>query len=110
VEESLGAHPDLKFDPENIWWKRHLKLVREAVELSQGDFMVNIPDLVESLDIVASMRGAQEMCMALFDEPEAVHKFVDQVDNLYFNYYDPMYDLVKLPDGTSSFACFNILY
>jgi hypothetical protein len=42
------------------------------------------------------------------DIPEIIKDYVNQLDNLYFKYYDPLYDLVKLSDGSSSYTAFDI--
>lgn len=98
----------LKYDPENYWWQRHRQAIARAVELAQGEFLVNIPDLIENLDILAAMRGAQNLCFDLIDQPDIVKEYLDQLDDLYFKYYHPLYELVKTPDGGSSYTVFSI--
>ena len=98
----------LKYDPNNRWWVRHLSLIREAVRLSGGDFAVNIPDLIENIDILAAMRGPQNFCYDLMDEPELAEQLVAQVDDLYRVYYDAMHEAIRLPDGGSSYTAFSI--
>lgn len=98
----------LKYDPENYWWKRHQELIRKAKEIAGDSFLVNIPDIIENLDILSAMRGAQDMCFDLIDQPELVKCYIDQVDELYFKYYDPIYEIVKDKDGGSSYTIFQI--
>ena len=99
----------IKYDPENKWFLRHTDMLRTAVELARGDFPVGIPDIVENLDIVSALRGPQNLCYDLIDMPHAVHDAVKKIDDLYFKYYDAMYDIVKFMDGCSAFAAFNVL-
>lgn len=98
----------LHYDPENYWLKLHLSLISKAHDLANGDFLVNIPDIVENADILAAMRGPQEFCYDLVDEPELMKSYIKQVDDLYFKYYDAMYDIVKCEDGSCSYTAFNI--
>lgn len=98
----------LMYDPDNYWWKRHLELVQRGQELSCGDFLVNIPDIMESIDILSALRGPQQFCYDLLDEPEVVKDYIRQIDALYFIYYDAMYDIVKGEDNSSSFTTFQI--
>lgn len=98
----------LKYDENNYWWKLHLELIRKAKELAKDDFLVNIPDIIESIDILASLRGAQNLIYDLIDTPEIVKEYIKQIDELYFKYYDAMYEIVKDSDGGSSYTVFSI--
>ena len=108
VQEGFNSWGRLYFDQENLWWRKHFELIRSAKELSQDDFLVNIPDIVENIDILAAMRGSQELCYDLVDEPNLVKDYIEQVDELYFLYYDRIYEMVKGRDGSSSYTAFNI--
>ena len=102
------THPSFKFDTKNLWWKKHYEMISKLQEMSQGDFLVTIPDLIENVDILSAMRGPQAFCYDLIDEPEAVKKFINQVDDLYFKYYDAFYDVIKGQDGSISFTAFKV--
>ncbi len=106
--DDLESCEDLKFDPENYWWKTHLDMIKRGRALSRNEFLINIPDLVEGLDILSAMRGPQNLCYDLMDVPERVKYFVEQLDDLYFKYYDPMYDALKDDEGASSFTAFHV--
>jgi len=98
----------LKYDPESYWLKKHLDAVRRGQELANDDFLVNIPDIVENLDILSAMRGPQNLCFDIMDEPELVKLYVAQIDELYFKYYDQFYDIIKGKDDSSSYTAFSI--
>ncbi|MEI6602079.1 MAG: trimethylamine corrinoid protein 2 [Clostridia bacterium] len=106
--EDWSTTPPFRYDPENPWWKRHLALITRLKELAQGEFLVTIPDIIENVDILSAMRGPQAFCYDMIDEPDLIHSFVNQVDDLYFTYYDAMYDIIKGTDGSSSYTAFNI--
>lgn len=97
-----------RYDGQNPWWIRHLALIRQAKALSRGDFLVNIPDLIENIDILAAMRGPQALCYDLMDRPRWAADFIGRLDDLYFSYYDAMYDAVRAPDGSSSYTAFQL--
>lgn len=103
-----ATHPRLRYDPDNVWWTRHLGMIRRAVALSRGEFLVCIPDLIESVDILAALRGPQAFCYDLVDVPDLVHERLAQLDDLYFTYYDQMYDAAKTPDGGVAYTAFHI--
>lgn len=100
--------PPLTFDPDNKWFKMHIDLIKKCQELSNGDFLVNIPDLMENVDVLASMRGAQDMIFDMMDEPEEIEERIKQVQDSYFEYYNRFYDIIKTPDGGSSYTMFSI--
>ena len=100
--------PPLAFDPANPWWTRHLALVREAQVEAAGRYLVDIPDLVEGVDILSAMRGPQPFCMDLIDEPEEIERRLAELDRVYFEYYDPLYEAVRAPDGSCSYTAFEL--
>lgn len=108
VKTSWQEWGPLQYDADNYWWRLHLDLIRRAHEMADGDFLVNIPDIIENVDILSAMRGPQEFCFDLVDEPDLIKSYVEQVDELYFKYYDAMYDIIKGEDGSSSFTAFQI--
>ena len=99
---------NLIYDPDNFWWKKHQQVIKEAKALSRDEFLICIPDIVENIDILSAMRGPQDTCFDLIDFPETMHDYLNQVDSLYFNYYNALYDLVKLEDNSSSYTAFEI--
>ena len=107
VPDGWQAFGPLRFDPENPWWQKHWQVLRAAVEAAQGDYLVNIPDLIENVDVLSAMRDPQTFCYDLIDEPETVRDYTDQLDALYFQYYDPISELVAC-DGGTSYTAFSI--
>jgi len=99
---------ELRFDSDNFWWNTHLELIQKAQDLAQGDFLVNIPDIIENLDILSAMRGPFAFCYDLIDRPELVKELVERIDQLYFQYYDPMHHAVRNEKGGSSYTAFHI--
>jgi hypothetical protein len=98
----------VRYDPENEWWICHQNAISEAVRLADGRFRVAIPDLVENIDIFAAMRGPEQTCLDLMDDPARVHAAVTKIDQLYFTYYDRMYELTREADGSSCFTAFAV--
>lgn len=108
IQSDWAEWGEIRYDPENYWWKRHLALVWEAQELAQGDFLINIPDIVENIDILSALRGSQALCYDLMDQPEFIKESIDKIDDLYFKYYNQFYDIVKGKDNSSSYTSFGI--
>lgn len=100
--------PKLCFDPENAWFKKHLELVRRCRELSNDDFYVDMPDLMENVDTLASLRGSQELLCELLEEPDEIAGRIRQIDALYYEYYDRFYDAIKDENGGNAYTVFQI--
>ena len=101
--------PEKLFREENPWWQKHLALIRALREGAKGDFLVNIPDIIENIDIYAAMRGPVNALYDLMDEPEKVHEWLARIDESYFTCFDAFRDIVKDEHGISSFTAFAIL-
>jgi 5-methyltetrahydrofolate--homocysteine methyltransferase len=104
-----SAHPPIEYREDNKWWKAHLKLISDIRGLAGGDFYVNIPDIVENVDILAAMRGPQDFIYDMMDNPEEIEKRVAELDAVYFEYYDRMHAInYSQSDSGSSYTAFNI--
>jgi len=100
--------PKLTFNPENEWLLKHLALAKECRRLAGDDFFVDMPDLMENVDTLASLRGAQDTLYDLLDEPEAVEKRIKEIDQIYYEYFDRFYDIIKDHEGGNAYTVFQI--
>lgn len=100
--------PKLAFDPENKWFKKHINLVKNCRQLAGNDFYVDMPDLMENIDVLASLRGAQETLFDLLDEPEKIGERIQEVTDVYYQYYDRFYDAIKDDEGGNAYTVFQI--
>ncbi len=79
------------FRLDNPWWQKILSMTKEVAADAQGDYMVGITDLHPGADGLVSIRGPENLCMDLYDEPEAFEvarkillpAFRYQLDTLY---------------------------
>lgn len=105
------TQPPLKFDPENEWFKKHLQLFADCKKLAGNDFPVAIPDLMENIDVLASLRGAQplldDMIDDMLDETEIIVPRVQEITDLYQQYYDAFYKYAEYENG-SAYTVFQI--
>ena len=105
VEDWLD-YKDLEYDKDNEWFKKHIELFKRVKELAGDDFLIGIPDIMENIDVLASMRGAQNTIFDMIDEPEEVTRRIGQIDDLYFKYFDQFYDIVK--DKNDDSSCYTV--
>ena len=62
----------LKFDFNNIYFKRLEAMSKYAAEVGKGKFLLGYTDIHPGLDAVSAWRDPQELCYDLIDEPEMV--------------------------------------
>ncbi len=99
----------LRYDPENVWWRKHLEIIEEQLKEVEGtDIKVCVPDIIENIDILAAIRDPQTVCYDLYDYPDEVKAAVSQINGLYMVYYDEIYNRVKDGDGGVMFTAFSI--
>ncbi len=98
----------VRFDPENRWYARHLDMYRRAKALLKGtDVMLDVPDIVENIDVISAMRGPQQACYDLYDYPEEVKRAIWKINEYYKTCYDAFNEICH-GDGEGSFTAFAI--
>lgn len=106
--EDLEEAPPLKFDPDNKWFKKHLQLAVDCAKLAKGDFLVDMPDLMEGLDALAQLRGTTDLLTDLLEDEELVEERLNELDALYYDYYDRFHEAIKAEDGSNAYTVFQI--
>ncbi len=61
----------LEFSEDNKWWQKICKMTDDFVNDAKGDYFVGITDLHPGVDGLVSLRGPEQLCMDIFDSPEA---------------------------------------
>jgi hypothetical protein len=65
-------------------WFEYTRLLREK---AGPDIPIGVPDIQSAFDIVALVWDKQEMYMALYDTPDAVHRLVEKCHNLLVKFF-----------------------
>jgi 5-methyltetrahydrofolate--homocysteine methyltransferase len=92
-----------EYDQDNFYWEYTLRLAREMLRIGHGKFMLQFPDLIEGLDTLAAMRGTEKTLADLMERPEWVQACMRTITDLYFHYYDILYDMTRDEAGGSFF-------
>ncbi|MBN1863282.1 MAG: hypothetical protein JW808_00110 [Victivallales bacterium] len=100
--------PPLVFDSGN----KHFRIVEETLKLNadlgRGKYLTGCPDLIENIDILASLRDPQVLLMDMIERPGWVEKKVMEINRAFFDAYDRIYDIIKGDDGSSAFWAFGL--
>jgi hypothetical protein len=102
------SHPSLHFMPNSKWWHITEATLTACAELARGKYTVGCPDLVENVDILAALRDPQLLLMDMLERPDWVVEKVWEVNQVFFEVYNRIYDIIKLADGSSVFGAFRL--
>jgi hypothetical protein len=110
IEQELEPEklPPLRFDPDHRWWRTTEEILRRCVELARVKYLVGCPDLIENVDVLSSLRGAQTLLMDMVERPEWVEQKIGEINEVWFAAYSRIYDLIRLDDGSSTFGAFYL--
>jgi 5-methyltetrahydrofolate--homocysteine methyltransferase len=92
-----------EYDENNKYWQFTLRLAKAFKEQGGGKFLQQFPDLIEGLDTLAAMRDTQKLLTDLIERPEWVRESLAKITQLYFVYYDRLYEIMKDEAGGSYF-------
>lgn len=93
IIDSWGNVKDFKFDPENKWWKKIKQMTEDIAADSKGDYIVGITDIHPGIDGIVSLRGPENVCLDLIDNPEAIKKANFQLFDIFKKVTDELYDI-----------------
>ena len=93
--DALSEIPLPAFNPQAKYFLQHLGQIKQAVKNAEEQFPIAIPDILENFDILSLLRGNEETCFDMMDDEETVKKYLDAIADIYMNYYDAFYDVVK---------------
>ena len=82
--------------------------MRQCANAARGKYLVGCPDLIENMDVLSSLRGAQTLCVDMLERPEWIEQKIAEINDVWFAAYDRIYDLIKLEDGSSAFGAFYL--
>lgn len=107
TDQSVLERP-LRFDPTNRWWLRQLALADALLAKSAGRYPVGMPDLIENLDVLSSLRGAQTLMEDILERPAWVKQRIAEINACYFQVYEALRARIGLADGSTCFWAFHL--
>ncbi len=97
----------LSFDKDGFYWKWTQEALAYILNRAQGRYVTVMPDLVEGLDVLSELFGTQDLLIHLIDCPDAIHRLLDDLDDLYFEAYDALAEQIKGPGDSVPFMWLN---
>ncbi|MCX7842892.1 MAG: hypothetical protein N2489_07450 [Clostridia bacterium] len=84
-----------EFDENSFMWKKTMEITQTASEMGKGKFFVNQTDLSGVIDIIAHLRGTQELLYDLTDYPDEVKAARDKILEIWFKCLNRLYDITR---------------
>ncbi|MHC4481010.1 MAG: hypothetical protein ACYS1C_08605 [Planctomycetota bacterium] len=86
--------PPLAFDPDSQWWRRSAALLQAAAERAPGRYFVGLPDLNGAGEILARLRGTEQLLLDLVEAPERILPALEALNMAWHRYYEAALDIV----------------
>lgn len=93
--EDWSAFAPICFDENNKWWKKIQAITKAAVEDANGDYLVGITDLHPGTDGLVSLRGPQDLCYDLIDEPGTLIQRSDELFAVYKEMHTRLANMIR---------------
>jgi 5-methyltetrahydrofolate--homocysteine methyltransferase len=114
--DDASGPASISFSQTNPYWRFTLELLARQQAIAPGIVTVGYPDLGENLDVLACMRGTQELLMDTLDRPEWVTACLQRIDATQALCYDTLaeriadveasiYHWMWAPGRTGRFQC-----
>lgn len=87
--------PDIKFNAESEMWKIVSNMTDYFCKNAENKYFVSMTDLGGSLDIIATLRGTQNLLFDLYDYPDEVKSLTNRMDTIWFNCYEQLHTLAN---------------
>jgi hypothetical protein len=107
IREPEGFDGIIVFDENNKWWKLHLDLLKACKAKAQSKYFVGCPDLMEGLDVLASLKGSDNVLMDMMLDPDNTLQQLQALNDVYFKVFDQIYDIIN-ENGEMAFCYFSI--
>lgn len=96
------------FDPESVWWKKTKQITSYLTDKCKDECIVSITDLSGVADIMAHLRGTENLCLDLIETPEAVKQVRDYILKVWHNCFEELYQITQ--KGSQGSTCWLDLW
>lgn len=103
-EDTIWIHPDpnysddIVFNPNHPNYLLHKDLLKACKQKAQGHYYVGMPDLMEGLDVLAAIKGTDQVLLDTVMQPEVLEHQIQQINDIYFQVFDELYDIIREGD------------
>ena len=106
--DTVAVPPVASLAPSPSALKLHKDLLLACKRRAQGHYYVGMPDLMEGLDVLAALRGTDQVLLDTVMHPERLERELQQVNDIYFQVFDELYDIIR--EGDEMAFCYFSLW
>lgn len=93
----------------NRWYKATVDITRAFAEQGKGRYFAGMPELGSAGDLLSLMRGMDDMCLDVYDEPDALKAAIRFLTDEYLRHQETLYPLIApTADGGSTLAWMSL--
>lgn len=93
----------MTFTGDTPWWRYTQAITRLCVEMGKDRYMTGMTDIGGILDVLASIRGAENLLMDLIEAPDHVHRMRARIIEAWHRVYDDLARMIaESQEGVSS--------
>ncbi len=109
-DPSFGPEQDrtLVFDRNAEWWNIISDSARAVKHMAGGKYFTGLPAICPNLDVLAEIRGTENLMMDMVLNPEWVHSKLEEIQNVFEEIYTELYHIIKEEDGSSVMGYFMV--
>ena len=93
IRSDWSNAPDWKIHEDNPWWQLLPRLLRLNAENAQGRYIAMTPSLGGTADVLLNMRGADQLCVDLVDQPEKIESAVESIFTTWRQAYQAVWEV-----------------
>lgn len=108
VLEDLEWIEEFRVRPDNVWLRRIWEFTEYALERAGGRFLVGVTDIGGGMDVLAGLRGTENLLVDLVERPEAVKRALAVVYEEWWSLYAGL--AARLLDAQGAVPGWNTLY
>jgi hypothetical protein len=82
--------------------------MEKVYEVGEGDYLTGMPSFASNLDVLAELRGTQNLLYDLLGEPDWVKEKLGEINESFFVAFDDYYEHIRLSDGSSAYTYFSL--
>ncbi len=117
TDETIWYHPrpeppdewgPLRFDPDAPWFRIHEAVYRRSMAAAGENYVIGQPGIGSNIEVLAAVRGGEALMLDLIENPDWVHARVHEINQAFYAAFDRIYDIIRLPDGSSCTSYFAL--
>jgi len=90
-------HAEIGFDRDGYWWKRTVEFAEALRARCDGKLLIASNTLVANVDALAAVYGADNLLIAMVENPDAVHSALEQIDRAHEEILEALAKLLDYP-------------